>query len=206
MNKLHQLEVRRLLKELDYVKSDFEYKNEIVFEADNSFMRSLNEFLERNVVLKELFDKKINRSIDEMIRKKSVEDVLEHVPDSVEEESTEVTIVEKTVDEKLRKIYRNIAKKTHPDKIADVRLNDIYIMASKMYDSNDVMGIYTICDQLGIPYELSTEDGEILKSQISMMKERVVFMESTFTWKWYHTENENEKSHILVEYIKSKII
>ena len=29
MNKLHQLEVRRLLKELDYIKSDFDYKNEI---------------------------------------------------------------------------------------------------------------------------------------------------------------------------------
>ena len=202
MNKLHQLEVRRLLKELDYVKSDFEYKNEIVFEADNSFMRSLNEFLEKNVVLKELFDKKINRSIEEMIKKKSLEDVIDHVPEIVEEESTEISIV----DERLRKIYRNIAKKTHPDKISDVRLNDIYIMASKMYDTNDVMGIYTICDQLGIPYELSIEDSETLKSQISMMKERVGFMESTFTWKWYHTEDEGERSRILVEYIKSKII
>lgn len=206
MNKLHQLEVRRLLKELDYVKSDFEYKNEIVFEADNSFMRSLNEFLERNVVLKELFDKKINRKIDEMIRERSAENIIESTPEAVEEESTEITLVEKVVDEKLRKIYRNIAKKTHPDKISDVRLNDIYIMASKMYDTNDVMGIYNICDQLGIPYELSIEDSEILKSQISMMKERVGFMESTFTWKWYHTEDEDERSRILVEYIKSKII
>jgi hypothetical protein len=204
MNKLHQLEVRRLLKELDYVKSDFEYKNEIVFEADNSFMRSLNEFLERNVVLKELFDKKINRSIDEMIRKKSSEDIIEN--EVVDEESTEISIVERVVDERLRRIYRNIAKKTHPDKISDARLNDIYIMASKMYDSNDVMGIYNICDQLGIPYELSIEDSETLKSQISMMKERVGFMESTFTWKWYHTEDESERSQILVEYIKSKII
>lgn len=206
MNKLHQLEVRKLLKELDYVKSDFEYKNEIVFEADNSFMRSLNEFLEKNIVLKEMFDKKINRKIDEMIRERSTERVIESIPEVVEEESTEITIVEKVVDEKLRKIYRGIAKKTHPDKISDTRLNDIYIMASKMYESNDVMGIYSICDQLGIPYELSTEDGEILKSQISMMKERVGFMESTFTWKWYHTEDENERAHILVEYIKSKII
>ena len=206
MSKLHQLEVRRLLKELDYVKSDYEYKNEIVFEADNSFMRSLNEFLEKNIVLKELFDKKINRKIDEMIRERSTESIIESVPDAVEEDSTEITIVEKVVDEKLRKIYRNIAKKTHPDKISDVRLNDIYIMASKMYDTNDVMGIYTICDQLGIPYELSIEDSETLKSQISMMKERVGFMESTFTWKWYHTEDEGERSRILVEYIKSKII
>ena len=206
MSKLHQLEVRRLLKELDYVKSDYEYKNEIVFEADNSFMRSLNEFLERNIVLKELFDKKINRKIDEMIRERSAENVIESTPEAVEEESTEITLVEKVVDEKLRKIYRNIAKKTHPDKISDVRLNDIYIMASKMYDTNDVMGIYNICDQLGIPYELSIEDSDILKSQISMMKERVGFMESTFTWKWYHTEDEDERSRILVEYIKSKII
>lgn len=206
MNKLHQLEVRRLLKELDYVKSDYEYKNEIVFEADNSFMRSLNEFLERNVVLKELFDKKINRKIDEMIRERSKERVIESIPEVVEEESIEITIIEKVVDEKLRKIYRGIAKKTHPDKISDARLNDIYIIASKMYESNDIMGIYSICDQLGIPYELTIEDSETLKSQISMMKERVGFMESTFTWKWYHTEDEGEKSRILVEYIKSKII
>ena len=202
MNKIHQLEVRRLLKELDYIKSDFDYKNEIVFEADNSFMRSLNEFLEKNIVLKEMFDKKVNSGIDDLIRNRSFESVIE----SVSDEESEMVIVEKIVDEKLRKIYRNIAKKTHPDKISDVRLNDIYIMASKMYDTNDVMGIYSICDQLGIPYDLSIEDGEILKSQISMMKERVGFMESTFTWKWYHTDDEKEKSRILVEYIKSKII
>ena len=203
MDRLHQLEIRRLLKELDYIKSDFEYKNEIVFEADNSFMRSLGEFLERNPVLKEMFDKKINRRIDDMIRKKSVESVIEHATEAVEEDSVSE---ENPADEKLKKIYRSIAKKTHPDKVEDKRLNDIYIMAGKMYDSSDVMGIYSICDQLGIPYELSKEDGDSLKSQIAQMKERIVFMESTFTWKWYHTEDEGERSHILVEYIKSKII
>lgn len=202
MDRLHQLEVRRLLKELDYVKSDFEYKNEIVFEADNSFMRSLNDFLERNPVLKELFDKKINRGIDEMIRQKSAEVVIEHVAEAEEDSKSE----ENPADDKLKKIYRSIAKKTHPDKVEDKRLNDIYIMAGKMYYSSDVMGIYSICDQLGIPYELSQEDGTALKSQISQMKERIGFMESTFTWKWYHTEGEDERSRILVEYIKSKII
>ena len=205
MDKLHQLEIRRLLKELDYIKSDFDYKNEIVFDADNSFMRSLNDFLEKNIVLKEMFDKKTS-GIDEMVRDRSTERVIESISEAVEEESTEISIVEKLPDERLRKIYRNIAKKTHPDKISDVRLNDIYIMACKMYESNDVMGIYSICDQLGIPYELSTEDVELLKSQVSMMKERIGFIESTFTWKWYHTEDENERAHILFEYIKSMII
>jgi len=201
MKKLHQLEARKLLKELDYVKSDYEYKNEIVFEADNSFMRSLNDFLEKNPVLKEMFEKKSNRSIDDLIRKAPAENI-----GAVVDECNEVTIVENKVDERLRGIYRSIAKKTHPDKISDARLNDLYIKVVSMYESKDVMGIYSICDQLGISYDLSSEDIDTLKSQIAQAKEGIFFMESTFSWKWHHAEDEGEKSRLLVEYIKSKII
>ena len=201
MKKLHQLEARKLLKELDYVKSDYEYKNEIVFEADNSFMRSLNDFLEKNPVLKEMFEKKSNRKIDDLIRKSPTEYI-----EAVVDECDEVFISEKKVDERLKSIYRSIAKKTHPDKISDTRLNELYITASSMYESNDVMGIYSICDQLGISYDLSSEDINALKSQIVQAKEGIFFMESTFSWKWHHTEDEGEKSRLLVEYIQSKII
>ena len=201
MKKLHQLEARKLLKELDYVKSDYEYKNEIVFEADNSFMRSLNDFLEKNPVLKEMFEKKSNRKIDDLIRKSPTEYI-----EAVVDECDEVCISEKKVDERLKSIYRSIAKKTHPDKISDTRLNELYITASSMYESNDVMGIYSICDQLGISYDLSSEDINALKSQIVQAKEGIFFMESTFSWKWHHAEDEGEKSRLLVEYVKSKII
>jgi hypothetical protein len=196
MNKIHQLEIRKLLKELDYVKSDYEYKNEIVFEADNSFMRTLNDFLDKNFVLKEMFDNKVNGKIDTLIKPSIAEDSEVYLVDKID----------KVVDKNLKKIYRSIVKKTHPDKITDFRLNNLYIIASDMYDSNDIIGIYSICDQLEIPYELNIEELETLKSRISMMKDRVSFMESTFTWKWYHTDNENEKSKILIEYLKSKII
>jgi len=195
MNKIHQLEIRKLLKEFDYLKSDYEYKNEIVFLADNSFMRDLNEFLDKNFVLKEMFDKKVNGKIDILIKSSSKEESEVYLEDKVD----------KVVDKNLKKIYRSIVKKTHPDKISDFHLNNLYIIASDMYDSNDIIGIYSICDQLEIPYELNLKELETLKSQISLMRERVSFMESTFTWKWYHANNENEKSKILIEYLKSKI-
>ena len=198
MNKLRQLEARKLLKELDYVKSDFEYKNEIVFEADSAFLESLNNFLEKNITLKEIFEKNTNHKIDDMIRERSSK--------NTSPESVEISIVDKAANENIRKIYRSVAKKTHPDKISDPRLNDIYIMAREMYESNDVMGIYSICDQLGIPYEMSFEDLATLKDRILMMKDRVAFMESTFSWKWHHSEDEGEKSRMLFEYVKSKII
>ena len=198
MNKLRQLEARKLLKELDYVKSDFEYKNEIVFEADSAFLESLNNFLEKNITLKEIFEKNTTHKIDDMIRERSSK--------NTSPESVEISIVDKAANENIRKIYRSVAKKTHPDKISDTRLNDIYIMAREMYESNDVMGIYSICDQLGIPYEMSFEDLATLKDRILMMKDRVAFMESTFSWKWHHSEDEGEKSRMLFEYVKSKII
>lgn len=200
MNKLRQLEARKLLKELDYVKSDFEYKNEIVFEADSAFLESLNGFLEKNIELKEIFEKKTNARID-MIRERSSENAVENSPSSVE-----IAIVDKAANENIRKIYRIVAKKTHPDKISDARLNEIYITAREMYESNDVMGIYSICDQLGIPYEISVEDLGSLKDRISIIKDRVAFMESTFSWKWHHSKDEGERSRMLFEYVKSKII
>lgn len=200
MNKLRQLEARKLLKELDYIKSEFEYKNEIVFEADCAFMESLNCFLEKNIELKEIFEKKTNARID-MARERSSDNAVENSPSSVE-----IAIVDKAANENIRKIYRAVAKKTHPDKISDARLNEIYIAAREMYERNDAMGIYSICDQLGIPYEMSLEELCSLKDRISTMKDRAAFMESTFSWKWHHSEDEGERSRLIFEYVKSKII
>ena len=43
MSKLKRLEVKKLLKELDFIESDFNYKNEIVFESDSEFIKSVND-------------------------------------------------------------------------------------------------------------------------------------------------------------------
>ena len=107
---------------------------------------------------------------------------------------------------KLKKAYREIAKITHPDIVKDKNLNELYIKASLMMENADMLGIYEICEILGIRYTLGDEDGDLLRSQIESIKERILFMESTFSWKWHHTENEQEKNMMLLEYIKSKII
>jgi len=60
MSKLKQLESKKLIKELEFIESDYNYKNELVSEADSEFIKSLNLFLERHPQLKEIFDRKIN--------------------------------------------------------------------------------------------------------------------------------------------------
>ena len=67
MNKVKSLEFRKLLKELDYVESDFEYRNEIISEADAQFISSINQFLQNHPELKELYDSKVTEKIEKSI-------------------------------------------------------------------------------------------------------------------------------------------
>ena len=46
MDKIKKLEIKKLFKELDYVQSDFDYRNEVISDVDNTFLTGVNEFLE----------------------------------------------------------------------------------------------------------------------------------------------------------------
>ena len=48
--------MRVVLKELDYIESDFEYRSEVISEADSEFIKSINEFLATHPELKEIYD------------------------------------------------------------------------------------------------------------------------------------------------------
>jgi hypothetical protein len=71
MASLTELELKRMLKELDFYESDYEYKNEIVMQAEMDFIKKVNDFLVQNPELKTLFDEKIQKRLDDNIKKKS---------------------------------------------------------------------------------------------------------------------------------------
>ena len=213
MSKLKQLEVKKLLKELDFIESDFNYKNEIVFEADINFIKSVNDLLEKHPLLKDVIDKKNNKRTESIFTEK-VKEALEkdkEVEVLVEDEPVEFIneeIVFNEVDPKevkMRKLYRDIAKLTHPDKIVSEKLNDLYLKSTKFYKNSDITGIYYICDELGITYEIDEQDNKLIVSKIDNLKNRISFMESTLTWRWYHSENEKEKEQIVLSYIKMQL-
>lgn len=211
MSKLKRLEVKKLLKELDFIESDFNYKNEIVFEADSEFIKSVNDLLEKHPMLKDVIDKKNNKRVESVFS-----DIIKEALDKDNEVLEEEELVEEFINEevvnvvnprevKMKKLYRDIAKLTHPDKIVSEKLNDLYLKSTKFYKNSDITGIYYICDELGITYEIDDEDNEMIINKINSLKNRISFMESTLTWRWYHSENEKEKEQILLSYIKMQL-
>ncbi len=203
---IKKLDINRLIKELDYVKSDFNYKSELLQEADPVFIKSVDSFLETHPQLKQVFDEKL---LERQIAKDPVvypimeqaifEDVIGEV--SIEEIETK----EEVKDPKLRSLYRSIAKSTHPDKIKDESLKELYLEATSAYDNNNILPILAICDRLRIPYEVTEEETNLIKSEIQSLKNRVSFLETTFTWQWYNQTDMNIRETVILSYIKAQL-
>ena len=200
MNRLQFLQTKKLFKELEYMESDFEYRSEIISEADSEFIGKVNDFLEEHPNLKEIYDEKIDTHIQKNILKNT-----EEVIELCEEEVIEQEISEEVKLPKVKKLYREIVKLTHPDKVEQKSLNDLYLTATKYYDKNDKIGLYKVCTELDIYYDLDDEDNQIIESKIDDLKRRIEFLESTFTWQWINTEGEKEKLEMMIQFIRMRL-
>jgi hypothetical protein len=214
MGKLKSLQLKRLLKELDYIESELEYRSELINEADSQFLLEINYFLEENPELKKIYNNIIDVRVDQIINKKvqekqkfsdevsggEDEDLEEQQKENNEDEENKIII-----SPKLRSLYREIVKITHPDISKKKDLNDIYINATKFYSLNDKVGIYKICSDLNINYEVDEEDEKDINQKINDTKDRIIFIESTLTWKWFNENDEQTKKRIMLDYIKLRM-
>jgi hypothetical protein len=217
MKKAKKLEFKRLLKELDFIETDYEYRTEIVSEADSEFMSSINEFLSNNKELKEIYDKIITDKIDKSIKEKidsidkeelNSEELNKELEQEAEQELEKDDLEKIQKEDKsaeVKRVYREIVKMTHADKVNDKRLNDIYIKSTELYNNNDKIGLYKICDELGIDYKLDENDTDIIEDKITDLKKKISFLESTFTWKWLNTKDEKLRDKIILDFISMRI-
>jgi hypothetical protein len=192
---LKKLEVMKLIKELDFLESEFKYKSEFLKEIDFEFKRQVESILEMNQDLEKQFSKSI-----EFFFEKKAETLNDVNPEELEEN---VITIEKNP--KVKSLYRIIAKSTHPDKKNDDNLKEIYMEATKAYENNELLPIISICDKLKIPYEISEEEFDNLKKEIDTLKRKSNFLESTYSWQWYVKPNIEEKTEIVLRFIRAQI-
>lgn len=198
MNRIKLLQTKKLLKELDYIQSDYDYKNEVISEADSQFIININTFLDNYPELKEIYNERIDSQIIKNIEYKI----------NLELSDDESDINEINNDDKqkhIKKIYREIVKLTHPDIVSDKLLNEYYIKATNQYNVNNEVGIYKICMDLNIDKYLDDIDSKIIEKQIGDIKNRISFLENTLAWIWLNTQNENERKELIVKYIRARL-
>ena len=201
MDRIKLLEIKKLFKELDYVQSDFEYRSEIISEADTNFLNVVNSFLDGHPELKELYESKVNDRVNQFISTESYEPINEQSQNYFEED--EIFIDDKSP--KVKKIYREIVKITHPDKSNKKSHNDIYLKATEYYNMNDKISLYKLATELDIDYDIEYDDNIEIQRRIDEFKGRINFLESTFTYQWIRIDDEIQKNEMMINFIKMRI-
>jgi hypothetical protein len=194
-----KLEFNRLIKELDFIDSDLIYKSSLLKLADENFIKDVNQVLESHPQLKTILEDKNQE------RMKFLNFVDVSIPISQETQDEEEDYITESKPTKLKSLYKEIAKSTHPDKSNQENLKEVYLDAQKAYESNDLLQILSICDRLKINYEISTDEFDLIRSEIDTKKQRIKFLESTYTWKWYHESSNYQKNQIIMNYLESQV-
>jgi uncharacterized pyridoxamine 5'-phosphate oxidase family protein len=192
MNGIKYLEFQRLLRELQFVESDYLYQSEVLKLSDSEFLKNVDVILNQFPELKEIYIRRQDEIFKSIITKPSIESF----------EETQKLLPEST---EVKKLYRDIVKTTHPDKIKNHKLNELYLEATQAYENNDLITLYKVCSELNIDFDLPDNYVDELGSKIQSLKRQISFLESTFTFKWIKSTTQDDKNRVVIEFIRSKI-
>lgn len=193
MNHIKYLEFQRLMRELQFVESDYQYQSEVLKLSDSEFLKNVDTVLNQFPELKEIY----YRRQDEIYKNVVVEPSI----DSIQEE--EIEVIPENIEAK--KLYRDIVKTTHPDKIKNQKLNELYLEATDAYEKNDIITLYRVCSELRIDFDLPENYVDDLNKKIISLKKQISFLETTYTFKWVKSETQHDKNRVVVEFIRSQI-
>ena len=127
-----------------------------------------------------------------------IETVAENPPLSEEEteEETEEPAPPKNKD--LKKLYRRIAEKTHPDRAGNNDYTELFSQAAEAYANNDIGRLLDIAGAANIELtELSPESVSLLKNNIETIFKEIYNKKQTTAWAWYNAQSDEEKEVII---------
>jgi hypothetical protein len=179
--RLEQLEVKKLLQEYSFLLLDEEYKREVIDGGREEFLTK--------------------------IRETRGEQPPPPPPTEPQEKPKKDKIDPNTVDkstkDKVKKLYREIAKVTHPDKAKTDEHTELYMEATKAAEEFDLFTLYEICAKLDISHSIDIEDKDILKIRINKKRDELKSIESSFIWLYVHAKTDEEKQKLIEHFIKT---
>jgi hypothetical protein len=187
-DKLKQLEIKKLLTEYDYLVIDEEIKTEVVNEYLPKFTEEINEFTNKIEGKKEEEKKEVKKGVDVDNGKPKEKEIKKVIEDDD---------LPKETKDRIKKLFREIVKKTHPDKTKSEDLIDIYIKSKEAYESNDILKLAYYANKVDINVELSDMEIQLLNDLIIYKKEELSEIEKSWLWKWYKANTETEKDMII---------
>ena len=128
-------------------------------------------------------------------------------PDPLAEDSESASNLNK--DPSLRKMFKSIATKTHPDllneesELEKERKSNLFIAAKQAYEDEDFSNLIRISKELGIDLpELPPEVIHKMEQEVIAINKELTMIHSTYVWQWVFSPNKEQRDHTLQELFK----
>ena len=119
----------------------------------------------------------------------------EAAPPEEEEEILEQDSKPSDTPNELKKLYRTIAQRTHPDKTTDERLNEIFKLSAEAMQEENWMALVEFAGEIGLDIEfLSDETCNKVEESIERNQKKIAIIKNTFSYMWSRQSNENDKA------------
>ena len=185
MNKIQEKKFKKLQKELDYWQSELEYVQEILKEWHYKFDDYNRQYCKDNSVDLDKLNEEHSKRVAGIIPK----------PIKVEKH-----FEDKTDEKHFKKIYKQLARKLHPDVGGDEE--EFKQLTSALYQKN-LNKILDISSKHDIIIEVSEELNDILEKQIKIIKNKINKEKSTYSWKLYSCgSNKKCKDKVIESFLK----
>lgn len=208
---LNLLESKKLLRELNYLMCDIDFKNELTMEYNKQFEIAIIQFLRESPIVKEQcknrFGSMMNKSDEtasmvtknEEVEQSSSTDVILFSGQQID---TDNDFSLEFDEEKMKKLYRDIVQSTHPDKVKSNILNALYSKAVEANKKEDILTIYSVCDELGLDFHISQREIYALENRIKDLKVKQSSFEQSHLWMWYiNDDDENKRRKIIHHFL-----
>ena len=184
---IQQKKYKRLRKELQFLQSELEYIEEVLSEWHLIFDKYHRDYCKR---------KEIDLA---QLNKQSSERVNRLIPKPVKKDNGLVLHENKKDKGVLKKIYKQIAKKLHPDIGGD---EEKFKQVTTAMQEKNFEKLLDICDEHVILIEIDKEVIKLLEQQISDTKARINKEKSTYSWSLYSCADDKCKDNVIKKFLK----
>lgn len=98
------------------------------------------------------------------------------------------------VPDKVKKLYRKLAPKVHPDKGGDQEeFNDV----KEYYEDKDLLGLLGYASKYDIDVDIDDNDNELMEESCKKLNNKIKFLTNSVIWNFYRGEKKMKKHCIL---------
>lgn len=207
---VRKLELKKLIQEYNFLLTDEEYKNEVINENKEGFLKEIHEKkIELGLIENEPYKIEAKEKLEEDYKKN--EEIKEEQKEGEEEKKDEETktsdeesdneIKKKSKLKKVKKVYREIVKKTHPDKTNSDEYIELYNKATEFYNKNELIELYFIAVELNIDVEIEEEDISNISETIRNKRRELHNLEMSYLWLWYNAKTKEQKDKVVALFV-----